>query len=132
MSIYSDLNLSLKRARERSAAKPTDDEYLLELLQLSFGRHKLNDIVVYRPFYVAAQYLEQSRRDQTISQATDVKFMGQEVPIASLLDLQRALDQDLIIPSQFRIAVCAGAGNLEENYNAAIATLKQYQPRGYA
>jgi hypothetical protein len=132
MNPYSDLSLALLRARERSAAKPSDDQYLLEILELSYGIHKVSEQIVYRPFYAAAKFLQQARKDQTISQATDVKFTGQKVPIESLLDLQRSLDFDLIINPAFRIFAAFNIGNLQSEYDAAVMRLKTYQPRGYS
>lgn len=132
MSPYSDLSLALERARERSTAKPSDDKYLLEILELSYGIHKVSEQIVYRPFYAAAKFLEQARKDQTISQATEVKFTGQKVPIASLLDLQRSLDFDLIINPAFRIFANYTIENLQSEYDAAVMRLKTFQPRGMA
>jgi hypothetical protein len=128
--LYSSLDSALARAKERSMAKPADESYLKELLQISFGTHKTTNQIIYRPFYVAAKYLEQSRRDQILAEADGAKFTGLKVPIRSLLDLQQALDVDLYIRPEFRIV--SNVGNLQAGYEAAIAQLKQYQPRGYA
>lgn len=128
--LYSSLDNALARAKERSMAKPADESYLKELLQISFGTHKTTNQIIYRPFYVAAKYLEQSRRDQILAEADGAKFTGLKVPIRSLLDLQQALDVDLYIRPEFRIV--SNVGNLKAGYEAAIAQLKQYQPRGYA
>lgn len=128
--LYTTLDSALTRAKERSMAKAADEPYLSELLLISFGIHRQTNEVVYRPFYVAAKYLEQSRRDQTFSEADGAKFTGQKTPIRSLLDLQEALDADLYIRPSFRI--CSDLGELKNAYDMAIEQLKQYQPRGYA
>lgn len=128
--LYTNLDSALARAKERSMAKAADEGYLSELLQISFGTHRRTNEVVYRPFYVAAKYLEQSRRDQTLVEADGAKFTGQKIPIRSLLDLQEALDADLYIRPSFRIA--SDLGQLKNAYDMAIEQLKQYQPRGYA
>jgi hypothetical protein len=128
--LYTSLDSALARAKERSQAKATDEDYLRELLMISFGTHRRTNDIVYRPFYVAAKYLEQSRRDQTLVEADGAKFTGQKIPIKSLLDLQQALDADLFIRPSFRIS--ADLGELENAYQMAIEQLEQYQPRGYA
>lgn len=128
--LYTTMDSALARAKERSQAKSADEDYLKELLLVSFGTHRVTKEVVYRPFYVAAKYLEQSRRDQTLIEADGAKFTGQKVPIQSLLDLQQALDADLYIRPSFQIV--SAPGELEESYKMAIEQLKQYQPRGYA
>lgn len=128
--LYTTLDSALARAKERSMAKATDEDYLKELLLISFGTHRITNQVVYRPFYVAAKYLEQSRRDQTLVEADGAKLTGQKVPIRSLLDLQLALDADLFIRPSFRIV--SDLGELKNAYEMAIVQLKQYQPRGYA
>jgi hypothetical protein len=128
--LYTNLDEALARAKERSQAKAADEDYLRELLMISFGTHRRTNDIVYRPFYVAAKYLEQSRRDQTLVEADGAKFTGQKIPIKSLLDLQQALDADLFIRPSFRIS--SDLGELESAYEMAIEQLKQYQPRGYA
>lgn len=131
MQLYTELADALERARERSAANQSDEKYLIEILQMSSGVHKITGQIVYRPFYAAAKWIQQSRRDQSVTQAADVKFTGQETPIASLLDLQRALDFELNIKPEFMIFGFA-IGNLQANYDMAVLTLKQFQPRGYS
>ena len=131
MALYTDLSEALKRARERSASKQADETYLLEILQMSYGVHRITDQIVYRPFYAAAKWLEQSRRDQSITETDKVKFTGQKVPIASLLDLQRALDMELKIKPEFMIFADCSIGDLKSKYDMAVLTLRQFQPRGH-
>lgn len=131
MQLYTELADALERARERSAANQSDEKYLIEILQMSSGVHKITGQIVYRPFYAAAKWIQQSRRDQSVTQAADVKFTGQETPIASLLDLQRSLDFELNIKPEFMILGSA-IGNLKANYDMAVLALKQLQPRGYS
>lgn len=132
MTLYASFPEALNRAKERSAAKASDTLWLTELLQLSVGIHRSTGEVVFRPFYVAAKYLEQSRRDQTLKEADGAKFTNQVTPIESLLDLQRSLDADLIIPVNFQIALeQPSAATLKANYEAALLMLQQFQPRGF-
>lgn len=132
MQLYTELADALERARERSAANQSDEKYLIEILQMSSGVHKITGQIVYRPFYAAAKWIQQSRRDQSVTQAADVKFTGQETPIASLLDLQRSLDFELDLKPEFMIFGQSAIGNLQANYDMAVLTLKQFQPRGYS
>jgi hypothetical protein len=136
MTLYTDINQALVRAKERGNAKAADEVYLTELLQMSVGVHRETGETVHRPFYVAAKYLEQSRRDQTLKEADGAKFTGQAVPIASLLDQQFALDADLIVPWQYQIhgnnrGTIPSAGQLKAGYDAAILTMQRFQPRGF-
>ena len=99
---YTDLAASLARCKERSKATSADDAYLTELLELSAGKDA-SETTHYRPFLVAALYLEQNQSKQQISEAKGVKFTGLVTPIASLLKLQLAYDQanKLTIPDGF-------------------------------
>ena len=100
--MYIDLAASLARCKERSGATSTDDDYLTELLQLSAGKDA-SETTHYRPFLVAALWLQQNRSKQQISEAKGVKFTGLAGPIASLQKLQLAYDQanKLTIPEGF-------------------------------
>ena len=132
---YATLAVALDRARERAAAKPSDDVFLTELLEMSAGKRLDNGKKEYRPYYVAARYLRQSRRDQTISAAEEgVKFTNQATPIADLLELQAALDQALSVPAAFAAIAAEAppqptAAAVESSYEAALISLKKYLPR---
>ncbi|MBW4540711.1 MAG: hypothetical protein KME43_16405 [Myxacorys chilensis ATA2-1-KO14] len=129
--MFTDLQTALVRARERAAATSADDIFLTELLELSAGTSRATAEKIYRPFYVAARYLQQSRRDQTIKQADGATFTGQAIPIASLLDLQRSLDESLLVPIGFEAIgrIEPDAKALKATYDAALLTLKKYSPR---
>jgi hypothetical protein len=132
MTLFTDLPSALARARERSAAKASDEAYLTELLHLSVGIHRQSRETVYRPFYVAARWLQQSRRDQSFKEADGAKFTGQVIPIESLLDLQRSLDLDLDIPTGFQaVSGSLSKSQLESMFEEALLTLMQFQPRGF-
>lgn len=104
--MYLDLPAALARAKERSGATAADDEYLTELLTLSAGTGASN-VTHYRPFLVAARWMEQNRAQQALSEADGAKFTGYALPIASLLQIQAAYDQanDLTIPAGFEAEV---------------------------
>ncbi len=131
--LYTDLNEALDRAVERSAAKAGDRPYLQELLTMSYGTSTEGQIV-YRPFYAAARFLQQSRRDQNIKEADGAKFTGMAMPIASLLDLQASLDQTLTVQPGFETSMLAleppSLKQLEAARDGAILFLRRYQPRG--
>lgn len=134
--LYTTIEDALKRARERAEAGPEATEFLREMLYFSAGKSKADEQTVFRPFYCAAKYLEQSRADQTLTEADGAKFTGQAIPIKSLFDLQASIDLGLIVPPGFEcypIAVATVAKpSLSERaaaYNAAKRSLIQYQPR---
>lgn len=97
---------ALARAKERSGATSADDVYLSELLDLSSALDK-SSVRHYRPFYVAARWLEQSRTQQALSEADGAKFTGLAKPIASLMELQAAYDasNELAVPKGFEAVV---------------------------
>ena len=99
---YISLPDALARAKERSGATEVDDEYLNELLQLSAGTAP-DEATHYRPFYVAARWLEQNRGQQALESADGAKFTGYAKPIASLMNLQAAYDKShaLTVPDGF-------------------------------
>lgn len=104
--MYTTLSGALSRAKERSGATSTDDAYLTELLNLSAGKDG-SDVTHYRPFFVAAKYLEQNRGQQALKKAKDgIEFTGLAKPIESLLALQASYDQGqgLTIPAGFEAA----------------------------
>jgi hypothetical protein len=110
------LQPALDRARERSQAATTDDAYLTELLELSAG--KAEAVTHYRPYYVAAKFLEQNLARQQISAADGATFTLLKKPIESLLDLQSAYDraQGLLVPAGFEAVpddckVCSSYGS---------------------
>lgn len=109
---YLELAASLARAKERANARASADAYMTELLELSAGTDAQN-ITHYRPFYVAAKWLEQNRQDQTFTEADGAKFTGQAKPIESLLGLQFAYDtaNGLTIPPGFEAGSSSGSGS---------------------
>jgi hypothetical protein len=92
--MYPVLAAALARAKERSGATAADDAYLTELLTLSAGTDPAG-VTQYRPFLVAALWLEQNQAKQALKKAGDVEFTGLTTPIASLLSLQASLDRSL-------------------------------------
>ena len=123
------LQPALDRARERSQASSSDDAYLTELLELSAG--KAEAVTHYRPYYVAAKFLEQNLARQLISAADGATFTLLKKPIESLLDLQSAYDraQGLSVPAGFEAVpedckVCDGYGA------AAVGTRRTVSVRG--
>jgi hypothetical protein len=112
------LQPALDRARERSQAASSDDAYLTELLELSAGEAADGTTVHYRPYYVAAKFLEQNLARQQISAADGATFTLLKKPIESLLDLQSAYDraQGLSVPAGFEAVpddckVCSSYGS---------------------
>lgn len=111
------LGPALDRARERSQAASSDDAYLTELLELSASK-AADAATHYRPYYVAAKFLEQNLARQQISAADGATFTLLKKPIESLLDLQSAYDraQGLSVPAGFEAVpddckVCSGYGS---------------------
>ena len=96
---------ALARAKERSGASALDDAYLTELLAMSAGVDA-EAITHYRPFYVAAKWIEQNQDAQTLTEADGAKFTGLAKPIESLLALQAAYDRanELTVPKGFEAA----------------------------
>ncbi|MGG6295292.1 hypothetical protein ACQ4M4_12955 [Leptolyngbya sp. AN02str] len=68
------------------------DSYLTNQLMISAGMNAEVQ-TVYRPYYVAAKFLEQLRSQQTVSKADGADFTGLAKPIESLLGLQASLDK---------------------------------------
>lgn len=93
---------ALNRAKERSGATENDEVYLTELLDISAGIDTIGT-QHFRPFYVAAKFIEQNQTVHTLKEADAVVFTGLPIPIASLLALQAAYDaaNSLIIPPGF-------------------------------
>lgn len=96
--MYSDLAASLNECKFNPAVRglATDayDDYLTNQLQISAGANADQE-TVYRPYYVAAKFLEQLRTQQTIRKADGAEFTGLALPIASLMGLQSSIDQSL-------------------------------------
>jgi hypothetical protein len=79
------------------------DAHLTNQLTITAGK-KPDSTTIYRPYYVAAKFLEQLRSQQLLSKAEDgVTFTGLAKPIESLLAMQAALDQslELTVPPGF-------------------------------
>ena len=105
MATYTLITKALDRAKERSGASTADDAYLTELLTMSAGVDA-ETITHYRPFYVAAKWIEQNQDAQTLTEADGAKFTGLAKPIESLLALQSAYDSanKLTVPKGFEAA----------------------------
>ncbi|MEL7314823.1 MAG: hypothetical protein AAFN08_07720 [Cyanobacteria bacterium J06559_3] len=105
MTTYLLITDALARAKERSGASAADDAYLTELLTMSAGVDT-ETVTHYRPFYVAAKWLEQNQTAQTLTEADGAKFTGLAKPIESLLALQASYDSanDLSVPTGFEAA----------------------------
>jgi hypothetical protein len=86
------------------------DAWATNQLEISAGKNP-EQVTVYRPYYVAAKFLEQLRSQQTISEADGAKFTGLALPIASLLSMQAALDTSLglTVPPGFEAIATAGS-----------------------
>ena len=88
----------LARTQLTGAAVETEIDYKLE-----DSAGTVNDVTYYRPFYVAAVMLMQSRNDQTIVAADGAKFFGDkqqfnlQPTIESMLREQLALDTRLCL-----------------------------------
>lgn len=107
MTQYLDLDAALDRAKERSQGQATtaDDDWLTELLTMSAGVDA-EAVTHYRPYYCAANLLQQKLSAQLLTEADGAKFTGYALPIASLLALQSAYDSAnaLVIPLGFEAA----------------------------
>lgn len=137
MGLYTNLSVALERAMAKAAAPQEAHQDILELLQMSAGRWRSDgETIEYRPFWAAAQWLSQSRREQVIKQDGQTQFTGMAVPIASMLEIQAALDRELIVPLGFEAqsgaAQKASAAQLQQYKEAcevALLTLRKYIPR---
>jgi hypothetical protein len=133
--LYRDLNEALVRAKERSGNPSGADSFMTDLLYASAGKGRVDQGTCYRPFYVAAKWLEQDLSSQELSEASGAKFTGLKTPIRSLLDIQYGLDQDLIVPKGFEIpnpnrrTTNRTRPDLEVAYRAAVSVLQNLQPR---
>lgn len=91
--IYIDLNAALSRVTERSAgyATTSDSVLITELLQLTSAVSSLG-VVHYRPYLVAAYFLEQNLRVQLLKQSGSDHYTMLANIIASLRSLQAVYD----------------------------------------
>lgn len=131
--LYSNLQSALERVKDRTAESEEKEDYVIELLEMSYGFHKQTRELVYRPFWVAAKILQQSSFYQTLKKDDSTEFTGQEVPIQSLLDLQANLDVDLDVRPGFGVSAGKRVDRavLKENRDQALIIFRQYLPRGY-
>lgn len=107
LEIFLDLLQSMERAKERAGVTtPDQDSYFEELLRLSAGS-TLDHPVVYRPYWVAANILEQDINNQKLVKAGDVQFTQMVTVIKSLRALQLAFDNanGLTIPEGMQIVL---------------------------
>lgn len=101
IALYASKPAALARAKERSGAGEADDAYLNELLLLSAAVTASDaETLIYRPFYVAAKFLEQDLARQALTEDEGTKFTLLWKPIKSLLAQQRGIDKalGLIVP----------------------------------
>lgn len=119
---------ALSRAKERADASDSDDEFLTLLLNASAGTEITTGLTCYRPFYAAARFLLQSRRDQMATSADGMAFTGMIRPIVDLLQLQRALDEGLEIPAGFSadelLSTVAPEAAHSHRYTSGVAAIK--------
>lgn len=111
MTTYLDIDAALDRAKQLAGLDSLDfsrDDFATELLTLTAGIVKSSvvgvpDVTHYRPFFVAARLLQTDLDVQALTEADRTKFSRQDIPIATLLQMQSAYDQlhDLVIPSGF-------------------------------
>lgn len=133
--LYSDLKSAISRVKSRAVTPEDekDEDYIIELLQMSYGLHKQTKELIYRPFWVAAKILQQSPFHQSLKRDDTTEFTGQNVPIRSLLDLQANLDVDLDVCSGFGVEGQGGLSKdiLKDRRDRALIFFRQYLPRGY-
>lgn len=94
---YLDRDFALSEALQNPAVRglaDADDEVSIGV-QIDVTAGTLADAKVYRPYYVAAQYLEQKRSQQALLEGGGAKFSNLATPIASLFRQQAALDAAL-------------------------------------
>ena len=70
-----------------------------------------NGVKTYRPYYVSAKLLQQSRADQSLKSADGVVFSNLETMIASLMGDQLAIDRSLNLTVPNGFAAVLGTGN---------------------
>lgn len=91
---YTNLDAALSRAIERSAGYATsnDSALLSELLQL-LSAVSTSGVTHYRPYLVAAYFLEQNPKVQLLKQESDTHYTMLANAILSLRSLQSAYDR---------------------------------------
>jgi hypothetical protein len=119
--VYTDLAACLNEVKTNPATRgliaAEYDDYLTNQLTISAGLNATAE-TIYRPYFVAAKFLEQLRAKQEIKEAKGVKFSGLALPIESLLAQQASLDQalaqstGLIIPAGFEAVVADASPNI--------------------
>lgn len=107
------------------------DAHITNQLVISAGTDPASS-TMYRPYYVAAKFLEQLRSQQALSKAEDgVTFTGLAKPIESLLGLQAALDKsmDLTVPEGFEAILpgCITCGD-----SATTTSQRRYRTRSHS
>lgn len=133
--MYTDLNACLNEVKTNPATRGLPgveyDSYLTNQLEVSAGKNSAAE-TVYRPYYVAAKFLEQLRSQQTVSEADQAKFTGLALPIASLLGQQAALDKalGLTVPPGFEAVPldesASGSGTQTRRYTRSFTST--YRP----
>lgn len=88
---YIVLAAALTRTKERCQAEASDDVFLTELLEMSAGKDAAGT-VHFRPFFVAAKFLEQNPDLRDLSEGDGAKFTLAQPRIESLLNLQHQYD----------------------------------------
>lgn len=113
--MYTNLSTALTRAKERASLTTSEgDSFLTDYLNIFTGVTPTN-VIHYRPFAAAANYLEQSPQYQQLSQAGDVKFTQMKTAIQSLYSLQNQYD----VTYQLTVASAAnGLGGAIYNFSS--------------
>jgi hypothetical protein len=128
--MYTDLAACLNEVKINPATRgliaAEYDDYLTNQLTISAGLNATG-ATIYRPYFVAAKFLEQLRAKQEIAKAKGVEFTGLALPIESLLAQQASLDRaltasmGLVVPAGFEAVVA----------DASPLTVKKRPPRSY-
>jgi len=134
---YTDLQACQDRVLIRTEIQDTTGAIATEIgYKLEESAGTANTITYYRPHYVAAVMLMQSRGDQTVTSADGAKFFGErkqwnlQPVIESMLREQQALDKalNLDIPDGFRVddllnALCGCSGEGESATSTAMSII---------
>ncbi len=93
---YTSLPQSIARAQERSGV--ADTSLIEEVLRNTAGKRPEDDTPVYRPYWAAAELLDQRRRD--ITAAEGAQFRNVKFNIDALRRMQWTIDHQmqLIVP----------------------------------
>jgi hypothetical protein len=138
--LYREFEAALATVRDRTGFPKRGDPgpstmFMTDMLNVSAGTHKVDGEQEFRPFYVAAKWLEQDLENQTLSEGGGAKFTGVAVPIRSLFDIQAALDKSLNVPPGFEIpdpnsnVPIKTKAELLAGYSAATAVFRSIQLR---